>query len=135
MRTRVRLFSPDADPGKTLEGQLMMKDNHPRKGLRLFACLWISLASAAGARAQEQERKIVKKVEAKYPDILKRKGIGGTVRLKASVKADGTVKSVEVTGGNPILADAAKTAVLQWKFSSAGSESIVDVSLNFDPNY
>jgi TonB family protein len=127
-------FSPDADPGKTLEGQLMMKDNH-RKGLRLFAYLWIGLAAVAGARAQEQERKIVKKVEAKYPDILKRKGIGGTVRLKALVKADGTVKSVEVAGGNPILADAAKTAVLQWKFSSAGAESIVDVSLNFDPNY
>jgi TonB family protein len=113
----------------------MIKQINRCKGLRVFACLLLSLVAVGVARGQEQERKILKKVDAKYPDILRRKGIGGTVRLKATVKADGTVKNVEVAGGNPILAEAAKTAVLQWKFTPASAEANVDVTLNFDPNY
>jgi TonB family protein len=113
----------------------MMKRMDYRKRLGLFASLLLSLATVSLVQGQEQERKILKRVEAKYPDILKKKGIGGTVRLKAIVKPDGTVKNVDVTGGNPILAEAAKAAVLQWKFASAPADSIVDVTVNFDPNY
>jgi TonB family protein len=99
----------------------------------LLALLGACLGSTV-VRSQEAERKVVKRVEAKYPDILRKKNIGGTVRLKVIVKADGSVKNVEIVGGNPILADSAKTAVSQWKFATASSESIVDVSMNFDPN-
>jgi len=113
----------------------MTKQIHRRLGFTLLTCFFLSLMAVLAVRGQEQERKILKKIEAKYPDLLRKKGIGGTVRLKAVVKADGTVKSVEVMGGNPILADSAKTAVLQWKFSPAGAESSVDVTVNFDPNY
>jgi len=84
-------------------------------------------------RAQDNDRKILKKVEAQYPSILKRRGIGGTVRLKVSVHADGAVKDVEVLGGNPTLADAAEKAVRQWRFAPGG-ESTVTVAVNFDPN-
>lgn len=79
------------------------------------------------------DRKIVKKVEAQYPAILKRRGIGGTVRLKVAIHADGSVKDVEVLGGNPALADAAEKAVRQWKFAP-GNETTITVSVNFDPN-
>jgi len=105
------------------------------KGLTLFSCLLLVLVGMTAVQGQEPDRKIVKRVEAKYPDLLKKKGIGGTVRLKAIVKADGNVKSVEVVGGNPILAESAKTAVMQWKFAAGAAESNVDVSVNFDPNY
>jgi TonB family protein len=84
-------------------------------------------------RGQEPDRKIVKKVEAQYPLILKRRGIGGTVRLKVAIHADGTVKDVDVLGGNPALADAAEKAVRQWRFAP-GSESTITVAVTFDPN-
>lgn len=93
----------------------------------------MGLLCISPCRAQEAERKVLKKVEAQYPSILKRRGIGGTVRLKVAVKADGTVRDVEVLGGNPALADAAEKAVRQWRFS-AGSDSTVNVSVSFDPN-
>ena len=76
---------------------------------------------------------MVKKVEAQYPSILKRRGIGGTVKLKVIVRGDGTVKDIEVLGGNPALADAAEKAVRQWKFAPGG-ESTIAVAVNFDPN-
>jgi TonB family protein len=110
----------------------------PKKPLRLLCFLFLILlgycVGPAAVTGQESERKVLKKVEAKYPDILRKKNIGGTVRLKALVKADGTVKSVDVVGGNPILADSAKNAVLQWKFAPGSGETSVDVAMNFDPN-
>lgn len=83
--------------------------------------------------AQTAERKILKKVEAEYPSILKKRGIGGTVRLRVSVRGDGSVKDVEILGGNPALADAAEKAVRQWKFAPGG-ESTITVAMSFDPN-
>ncbi|HMD40552.1 MAG TPA: energy transducer TonB [Candidatus Acidoferrum sp.] len=91
-------------------------------------CVFPSLAPA-----QDADRKVLKKVEPQYPTILKRRGIGGTVRLKVAVKADGSVKDVEVLGGNPALADAAEKAVRQWRFAP-GNDSTITVAVTFDPN-
>jgi protein TonB len=112
----------------------LMTHREGRSVILIFGLLFV-LVGIVAVQGQEPDRKIVKKVEAKYPDLLKKKGIGGTVRLKATVKADGNVKSVDVIGGNPILAESAKTAVLQWKFAPSSAESSVDVSVSFDPNY
>lgn len=102
-----------------------------------YAMVWgwllLGMVCLTPAQAQDGERKIVKKVEAQYPSILKRRGIGGTVRLKVSIHADGSVKDVEVLGGNPALADAAEKAVRQWKFAPGG-ESTITVAVTFDPN-
>jgi TonB family protein len=95
--------------------------------------LLLGIICLTPARAQDNDRKIVKKVEAQYPSILKRRGIGGTVRLKVAIHADGSVKDVEVLGGNPALADAAEKAVRQWKFAPGG-ESTITVAVTFDPN-
>ena len=106
-----------------------------RKSQRISFCLLLALICAFPAKAQEgdHERKILKKVEAQYPSVLKSRGIGGTVRLKVSIKADGSVKDVEILGGNPTLADAAEKAVRQWKFAP-GNDSTMNIAVNFDPN-
>ena len=96
-------------------------------------CLLFALLSLTPARAQDNDRKVVKRVEAQYPAILKRRGIGGTVRLKVAIHADGTVKDIEVLGGNPALADSAEKAVRQWRFAPGG-ESTITVAVTFDPN-
>lgn len=95
--------------------------------------LLLALLCVAPGRGQEADRKIIKKVEAQYPSVLKRRGIGGTVRLKVIVHADGSVKDIEVLGGNPALADAAEKAVRQWRFAP-GVESTLTVAVAFDPN-
>jgi TonB family protein len=76
----------------------------------------------------------VKKGEVQYPSELKKRGIGGTVQLRATVKADGTVKDIAVIGGSPALADAAKASVREWKFAPGSAETSVKVIVKFDPN-
>ena len=102
---------------------------------RLGYSLILALVWGHPGRAQnsDHDRKVLKKVDAQYPAILKQRGIGGTVRLKVSVKADGSVKDVEVLGGNPTLAEAADKAVRQWKFAP-GNDSTLNVAVTFDPN-
>ena len=92
------------------------------------------LPSAATAQAQDSGRKILKKVLAQYPAILKSKGIGGVVRLKVFIKPDGSVRDTEILGGNPILAESAQKAVLQWKIAPGSSETNMEVSVVFDPH-
>jgi len=96
--------------------------------------LGVSLASAPRGLAQDSTRKVLKKAPVPYPSILKSKGIGGVVRLKVFVKPDGTVRDTEVMGGNPILAESAQKSVMQWKFSAASSETVLEISVTFDPH-
>ena len=98
-------------------------------------CLVLALIAGFPAKAQESdhERKVLRKVDAQYPSVLKKRGIGGTVRLKVFVRADGSVKDIEVLGGNPTLADAADKAVRLWKFAP-GTDSSINVAVTFDPN-
>ena len=92
------------------------------------------LLGAATTQSRDAGRKILKKAPVSYPSILKSKGIGGVVRLKVFVKPDGSVRDAEVLGGNPILAESAQKSVMQWKFSSASSETAVELSVTFDPH-
>jgi len=99
----------------------------------LFLFASVMLSCAASTLAQETTRKVLKRVEPQYPSILKKRGIGGVVRLRVLVKADGTVRDMEVVGGNPILADSAQKAVKQWVFAPGDAESTVEVSVVFNP--
>lgn len=106
-----------------------------RLGFRnVLFCLVLASSCVSPGHAQEAERKIVKKVEVQYPSILKRRGIGGTVRLRVVVKPDGVVKDIDVLGGNAALADAAQVAVRQWRFAPGSTETSETVTVKFDPN-
>jgi TonB family protein len=111
----------------------MTKRERRTRYAAIYCCLLLTLLCITPGQAQDNERKILKKVDVHYPSVLKTRGIGGTVRLKVAVHADGTVKDVEVLGGNPSLAESAEKAVRQWKFAPGGESTIV-VAINFDPN-
>jgi TonB family protein len=127
----VRLTAGPLATSRKLFAMTRQTSTGPR---RLLCCLLLGFVFVLPGKAQDAgDRKIIRKVEAQYPAILKRRGIGGTVRLKVAVHADGSVKDVEILGGNPALADAAEKAVRQWKFAP-GNEGSVTVAVNFDPN-
>jgi TonB family protein len=100
----------------------------------LLCCLLLIFSCLVPGYAQDPGRKVLKKVSPQYPIILKSKGIGGTVRLKVFIKPDGSVRDTNVVGGNPILAESAQKAVAQWKFSAGSAETIMEVSVVFDPH-
>jgi outer membrane biosynthesis protein TonB len=55
----------------------------------------------------------------------------GVVRMEAIVAPDGSVKTVAVKGGHPVLAQAAVNAVRQWKWQKAVRETIEPVEVKF----
>jgi TonB family protein len=83
--------------------------------------------------AAKFERKLVTHVEPEYPAILRARQIGGTVRLEVTITAKGTVKSVALIGGNPILAEAAISAVKHWTYAPSDAVSSAQVVVEFNP--
>jgi TonB family protein len=117
------------------QGKNMARLHIDKNSLGTFCFCALLLWCAAPGRAQDNAgRKVLKKAPVGYPAILKSKGIGGVVRLRVIVKPDGTVKDTEVVGGNPILAESAQKSVSQWKFAPGSSETIMEVSVVFDPH-
>jgi len=53
--------------------------------------------------------------------------------MELLVTADGKVKEVKVLGGNPVLAQAAVTAAMKWKYEPATEESIIVEKVVFNP--
>ena len=77
-------------------------------------------------------RTLLVRIEPAYPNELQQRGIEGTVRLSLTISAKGSVESVRVVGGNPILAEAAVEAAKQWVYSPAAASNTVQVSIAFD---
>lgn len=97
----------------------------------LIICLGFGLASAQDSA--NPDRKIVKQTMPRYPEVARRMKLTGTVKVIAVVSPDGKVKSVETVGGSPVLIQAAKDAILEWKFVPASAESRQVVELHFNP--
>jgi TonB family protein len=81
------------------------------------------------------ERQLVSRVDPAYPKDLQERSIGGVVRLKVVVAANGGVEHVEVVGGNPILGESAAVAVRKWKYAAASSKTTMEISVPFDPKH
>lgn len=78
--------------------------------------------------------KDVKSVPPVYPSIAKAAHVTGTVRMVATVAADGHITDVTVLSGPPMLAGSAKESLLKWTFppmqqggSPVSSHAIVDI--------
>ena len=100
--------------------------------LRALLVAALLIATAASAAADNSARKLKSKVDPTYPELAKKLGITGLVRLELLVSPDGTVKSVTVKGGNPVLAEAAEKALHKWRYT-AGEEETIAVEIRFRP--
>jgi len=106
---------------------------------RRFLILFLALATVAASTTLAQdsdtsphERKVVRKVIPVYPELALRMQISGVVKLWVIVAPNGSVKSIEPVGGNPLLIKAAQDAVTTWKFASAPDETRQLVELHFN---
>ena len=117
------------------EGRKPMGNSSKKiRGILAGAVLVAASAGLSVAQEVTSSRKVLKVVAAQYPSVLKRRGIGGTVKLRVLVNANGTVKDVQVLGGNPILSDCSVKAVKQWVFVASDKEESIEISVGFDPN-
>ena len=61
-------------------------------------------------------RKVVSKVLPAYPRLARAMNLIGTVKLEVLVSSSGVAKSVQVKGGNPLLAQSAQEALHSWRW-------------------
>ena len=94
--------------------------------LAIVAALFFSLQVRASG-----DREVLTKTKAVYPEMAKRMKIAGTVLLHATVEPSGKVKSVTTVMGENLLVEAAKEAVLHWKYALSDVETVEDVEISF----
>jgi len=102
----------------------------------LLALAFIPLSSFMAAQntsaTARAGRRVMIRTAPTYPELAKRMHVQGTVKIEATVRPNGTVKSTRVIGGSPVLVGAAIDAVSRWKFEAAQTESLEIVQVNFD---
>jgi TonB family protein len=99
--------------------------------LSLFALT--TTAPTSHAQTESNARKLLYRVEPEYPADLKRIGIGGYVRVEATISPSGAVEDATIAGGNPILAEAAVKAVKKWKYAPLDSKTKAKLLFHFSP--
>jgi TonB family protein len=108
-----------------------------QRGVLFLAVCAAILPATPVAHAQESSevhRQMVNRVVPAYPGLAQKMGIAGSVKIEAVVAPNGTVKSTDILGGHPVLAQAALDAVRRCKWESASHETHEIVVLNFHPD-
>jgi TonB family protein len=90
-------------------------------------------AGAQDGASDELVRRAKNKVQPAYPDLARRMGISGAVKIEVVVLPNGTVKTARVVGGHPVLANAALDAAKKWRFEPGPGESTGIIDFKFEP--
>ena len=103
----------------------------------LTACVMALFVLNPLSHAQQDQsdshRKMVTKVVPIYPNLAQKMGISGSVKIEALVAPNGSVKSADILGGHPVLAQAGLDAARKCKWESASHETKEVVIFNFHP--
>ncbi len=86
--------------------------------------------------AQELQKRALFSPPPAYPPLAIQAGVQGTVRLQVRVAQEGRVEVLKVLEGEPVLADAAISAVKQWRYkprlmNGRRVNAISEVTFNF----
>jgi protein TonB len=85
---------------------------------------------------QVMEANLIHKVTPMYPPLAKSARVQGTVEFTATISKEGTIENLQLVRGHPLLVNAAKEAVLQWRYrptmlNGQPVEVITDIIVNF----
>jgi protein TonB len=82
------------------------------------------------------EANLIRRVQPVYPPLAKSARVQGTVEFTATISKEGNIENLQLVRGHPLLVNAAKEAVLQWKYrptmlNGSPVEVITDIIVNF----
>jgi TonB family protein len=103
----------------------------------LLACVAGMLFAGGFAIAQqsssveEGKRKIKTKTNPVYPELARRMGLLGKVKIEVIIAPDGHVKNARLIGGHPVLVQPCLDAVKDWRFEPASEETTQIISFDF----
>ena len=86
-----------------------------------------------------QESSLIRKVMPVYPAAAKAARVQGVVEFTAIISKEGTIENLKLVHGHPLLVNAAREAVLQWKYrptllNGQPVEVITDIFVSFTLN-
>ncbi|HEY6386721.1 MAG TPA: energy transducer TonB, partial [Candidatus Acidoferrum sp.] len=99
----------------------------------------LEIALLGGLREDSSDlfKRLIASPHPAYPELARRAGIQGVVRLQVKVKTDGSLEVQKILQGEPVLADAAIDAVKHWRANPASIngtrvETISTVTFDFE---
>jgi TonB family protein len=104
-----------------------------KKLLLTFTVTALTTAAALGQTSitDESKRKVKLRVAPVYPELAKRMGVSGKVKIEVVIAPDGHVKSAKVVGGHPLLVQNCSDAAKDWKFQPGPDETSQVVEFEF----
>ncbi len=99
----------------------------------LFIVTLILIPLHSWSQEATSQRKVLNRPAPEYPVLARNLKLYGSVKVDVLVAPNGTVKSTDIRGGHPILAQAAVDAVRRWKWEPEGRESHELVEVKFTP--
>lgn len=121
--------------GTLLSQEKEMPQDHRSKLTRMVARTFLAVAlmlSTANLPAQDA-RKAITNPAPPYPEVAKKFRLTGIVKVQVMIAADGHIKSVRPIGGHPVLVDAVKETLKDWKYAPASSETTTVLEFDFHP--
>lgn len=99
----------------------------------LFAALVVVCPQKSFSQEEsEGKRKVTNRVVPDYPDMARRMSLRGIVKVDAIVGSNGQVKTIEIKGGHPVLAQAAVAAVRKWRWEPSTHDTKEPVEVKFE---
>jgi protein TonB len=85
---------------------------------------------------QVAEANLIRRIQPVYPPLAKSARVQGRVEFTATISKEGNIENLQLVSGHPLLVNAAKEAVLQWKYrptmlNGSPVEVITDIIVNF----
>jgi protein TonB len=85
------------------------------------------------------EANLIRRVQPTYPPLARSARVSGSVEFRAKISKEGNIEDLTVVRGHPLLINAAREAVLQWKYrptmlNGQAVEVITDITVNFTLN-
>ena len=115
----------------TFDGKMTLRLPHTAVAALLIAAGLILVPLHFGAQDASSKRKLVSHESPAYPPLARNMALEGVVKAEVLVSPDGSVKSVNVLGGHPVLAQAAVNTVRHWKWEPASHETHEIVQIRF----
>ena len=101
--------------------------------LKQCLCAAVLLCAAAASTSGQEARKAISNPTPRYPAIARQIRLVGTVKVEIIIAPDGKIKTTNVIGGHPVLVDATLTALKEWKYEPAKTETVATLTFDFHP--
>jgi TonB family protein len=81
----------------------------------------------------QESRKLIANPVPVYPQLAKRDGLTGTVKVEVTVAPDGHIKETRVMGGSPLFVSSTLDTLKTWRYAPSSQETTTILEFHFRP--